>query len=101
MHDRVDRPSTSTVQAPHSPSPQPILQPVKPRSSRKTSRSGRSREVSTVWVVPFTISVVSSDMETPPLKNGQPCANRLRTPCRIFHVNNPPVCGGGVVEQVS
>src|SRR5262249_53415166 len=32
-------PSTSTVQAPHSPSPQPSLVPVSPQSSRNTSSS--------------------------------------------------------------
>src|SRR3989338_7893663 len=32
-------PSTSTVQVPHSPSSQPCLVPVRPRSSRRTSRS--------------------------------------------------------------
>src|ERR1043165_6208866 len=36
-HERIDRPSTSTVQVPHSPSSQPCLVPVNAKSSRKTS----------------------------------------------------------------
>src|SRR6266487_3407191 len=38
-HERIDRPSTRTVQVPHSPSSQPCFVPVKPRSSRSTSSS--------------------------------------------------------------
>ena len=33
-HDSTGSPSTSTVQAPHSPSPQPGLVPVSPRAPR-------------------------------------------------------------------
>src|SRR3954447_11788309 len=36
-HDSTGSPSSSTVQAPHSPSSQPCLVPVRPRSSRRTS----------------------------------------------------------------
>src|SRR5438128_9873306 len=36
---RIGCPSISTAQAPHSPSSQPCLVPVRPRSSRSTSRS--------------------------------------------------------------
>src|SRR2546423_5982027 len=35
-HERLALPSISTVHAPHSPSPQPYLQPVSERSSRST-----------------------------------------------------------------
>src|SRR5258708_22443925 len=38
-HDNTGRPSTKTVQVPHSPSSQPCLVPVRPRSSRSTSSS--------------------------------------------------------------
>src|SRR5262245_15268813 len=38
-HDSTGSPSTSTVQVPHSPSSQPCLVPVRPRSSRSTSSS--------------------------------------------------------------
>src|SRR5579872_4443082 len=37
MHESVGRPPTSTVQAPQWPSPQAVLVPVSPISSRKTS----------------------------------------------------------------
>src|ERR687890_209352 len=37
--ERIERPSTSTAQVPHSPSSQPCLVPVRFRSSRKTSSS--------------------------------------------------------------
>jgi hypothetical protein len=55
-HEQTGSPSTSTVHAPHSPSPQPSFVPVSPRSSRSTSskrlrpgtRSSRSR--------PFTLT---------------------------------------------
>src|ERR1019366_8865918 len=40
--DRMGTPSTSTVQAPHCPSPHPNLVPVSPRSSRSTFKSGSS-----------------------------------------------------------
>ena len=38
-HELTGRPSTSTVHAPHSPSPHPSLVPVSPQSSRSTSSS--------------------------------------------------------------
>src|SRR5688572_25723817 len=37
-HEFTASPSTSTVHAPHSPSPQPSFVPVSPHSSRSTSR---------------------------------------------------------------
>src|SRR6187401_1420385 len=37
--ERIERPSTSTAQVPHSPSSQPCFVPVRFRSSRKTSSS--------------------------------------------------------------
>src|SRR5579862_3494685 len=39
MHDRIRRPSTWTVHAPHSPRSQDFLGPVRPNSSRNASRS--------------------------------------------------------------
>src|SRR5678815_3499477 len=38
-HERIERPSTSTAQVPHSPSSHPCFVPVRFRSSRKTSSS--------------------------------------------------------------
>lgn len=45
--DRNALPRTCTVQAPHSPAPQPNLAPVSRRSSRRTHSSGLSGSVST------------------------------------------------------
>ena len=42
IQDRVARPSTCTVQAPHMPIPQPNLVPVRPSSSRITQSNGAS-----------------------------------------------------------
>src|SRR5271165_3348383 len=47
MHERVGRPPTCTVQAPHMPIPQPNLVPVRPIVSRITQRSGVSSSTST------------------------------------------------------
>ena len=41
-HDTVGESSINTVQARHWPSPQPYFVPVRPKSSRTTSSSGRS-----------------------------------------------------------
>lgn len=57
MQERVGWPSTSTVQAPHCPSPHPYLVPVKRRSSRKTVSKGVARSAFTAWSVPFTLIV--------------------------------------------
>ena len=40
--ERVGMPATRTMQAPHCPSPQPYLVPVRSSSSRRTWRSGRA-----------------------------------------------------------
>ena len=42
MHERRAIPSTHTVHAPHCPSPQPYLLPVRSKSSRNTLSSIRS-----------------------------------------------------------
>ena len=47
-------PSTSTVQAPHSPPSQPCLVPVRPSSSRSTSSSSALPGAATSWVRPLT-----------------------------------------------
>ena len=46
-HESTGAPSTRTVHAPHSPSPQPSFVPVSARSSRRTSRSRRIPGTST------------------------------------------------------
>ena len=53
MQERVGRPSTCTVQAPHMPMPQPNLVPVRPTSSRITHSSGVSSSASTVTARPL------------------------------------------------
>ena len=55
-HESTGAPSTSTVHAPHSPSPQPSFVPVNPRSSRRTSRSRRMPGASTSTGSPFTMN---------------------------------------------
>src|SRR2546428_12940455 len=47
-------PFTITEHAPHSPSPQPSLTPVRWRSSRRISSSRAIAYVSTSWGSPFT-----------------------------------------------
>jgi len=51
--ERVARPSTCTVQAPHWAMPQPNLVPVMPNCSRMTHRSGMSGSTSTVEALPL------------------------------------------------
>src|SRR5437762_8545036 len=51
--DSTGWPSRSTVQVPHSPSSQPCLVPVSPRSSRSTSRSVLWGAKETVVASPF------------------------------------------------
>src|SRR5947208_735279 len=58
MHERVGRPPTCTVQAPHMPIPQPNLVPVKPIVSRITQRSGVSSSTSTDAGRPLIWNVV-------------------------------------------
>src|SRR5262245_31743576 len=53
--DRTGTPSTRTVQVPHSPSSQPCLVPMRPRSSRSTSRRVLCTGTSASWVSPFTV----------------------------------------------
>ena len=53
-HERIARPSRSTVQAPYCATPQPCLVPVSPGSSRSTRRSGTSLSRSTGCAEPLT-----------------------------------------------
>src|SRR5215467_2791900 len=55
MQDRAATPSTCTVQAPQSATPQPNLVPVMPRTSRNTQSSGVSPSTSTLWVFPLIL----------------------------------------------
>ena len=53
MHERVGRPPTCTVQAPHMPMPQPNFVPVRPIMSRMTHSSGVSSSTSTETARPL------------------------------------------------
>src|SRR5256886_1946897 len=55
--ERIGRPSSCTVQAPHSAIPQPNFVPVRPMTSRSTQSSGMSPGTSTVWDVPLMLNV--------------------------------------------
>src|SRR5579864_2577818 len=58
--ERIGLPSTCTVQAPHSPAPQPNFVPVSWSVSRRTQRSGVSGETETCFSLPLTRSVMSA-----------------------------------------
>jgi hypothetical protein len=53
MHERVARPPTWTVQAPHIPIPQPNFVPVRPMTSRITHNKGVSSSMSIVTARPL------------------------------------------------
>src|SRR5450759_1003743 len=59
-----DRPSTRMVHAPHSPSPQPYLVPVRPTTSRSMSRALMSTRTVARLLTPFRVNSMSclSDM---------------------------------------
>src|ERR1700761_2106135 len=54
MQDRVGRPPTWTVQAPHIPIPQPNFVPLSPISSRSTQSRGVSASSSVLTGLPLT-----------------------------------------------
>src|SRR5215467_10995175 len=56
-HERVSAPLTWTLQAPHSPAPQPNLVPVSSSVSRRTQSSGVSASTLTLFSVPLTFRV--------------------------------------------
>ena len=59
MQESTATPSISTVHAPHSPSPQPSLVPVRPQSSRNTSRSRFIGCAVTLRERPLTVSFMA------------------------------------------
>src|SRR5436190_5445083 len=61
-------PSISTVQARHWPSPQPNLVPVRPRSSRSTSRSERLASVETLRGLPLRLNSTVAFIPIHPLR---------------------------------
>ena len=56
-HARTAWPSTCTVQAPHSPAPQPNRVPVSRSSSRRYQSNGMSSSPSKERAVPFTFKL--------------------------------------------
>src|SRR5438874_3663678 len=52
-HDVTARPSTMTLQAPHSPAPQPKCGPVRPSGPRRMSSKDRSGSASTLVSTPL------------------------------------------------
>ena len=65
--ERVATPSTCTVQAPQSATPQPNFVPVMPSTSRNTQRSGVSPSTSTLCLLPLT-SMVKAMASSPCLR---------------------------------
>src|SRR2546425_9554496 len=57
-HDRIDRPSTSTVHVPHSPNSHPCFVPVRARSSRSTSSSVLCGAKATSTGSPFSSNAI-------------------------------------------
>src|SRR5437763_2147085 len=74
---RALSPSTSTVQAPHTPCSQPTWVPVSPRSSRRKSLSARRGSISRSTTTPLTVRRVPMAI----LGRGYP----RRVPPRPFH----------------
>jgi len=60
IQERVATPSTCTVQAPQSATPQPNFVPVMPSTSRNTHKRGVSSSTSTVRSMPLTLIVVAT-----------------------------------------
>src|SRR5579871_71319 len=61
--DRVALPRTKTVQAPHWPSPQPYLVPVRPRRLRRTESKDSPDAHSAFCSAPFTIRVMDGMLD--------------------------------------
>src|ERR1039458_9765787 len=57
--------STITVQAPHSPAPQPNLVPLRPRSERSTHSNMRSSSVVTRAGLPLSVNEMVRCIEPP------------------------------------
>src|SRR5262245_46309462 len=77
-HDSTGSPSTSTVQVPHSPSSQPCLVPVRPRSSRRTSSRVLCTGTSTSWSSPLTLRTRRVFVETGDANDSLTMNNNLK-----------------------
>src|SRR3954454_23788104 len=54
--DRTASPFSSTVHAPHTPTPQPNLVPVRPNLSRRIQSNGVSSSISTTCLAPLILT---------------------------------------------
>lgn len=93
--ERTAAPSTCTVQAPHSPAPQPNLVPVKFNESRKTQSSGVSGGRLTLRSLPFTRRDIFATVNpvvrqvnhgTQNLEKGEMVGNARWLPSRQFDI---------------
>src|SRR6266436_10358170 len=66
VHERMGCASSNTVHAPHWPSPQPYLLPVRLRSLRSTLSRLTVESTSTVIFFPLTLSAVTLAIRKPP-----------------------------------
>ena len=74
------RPSSSTVHAPHSPSPQPSFDPVRPITSRSTRSSGQRGSTWTRHGTPFTTQRRAIIAAASQSRSGVIGSSRSRTP---------------------
>src|SRR6266700_7775762 len=98
-HERRGAPPIRTVHAPHCPSPQPYLLPVRPSSSRKTFNRGVSGAYLTGYRLSLTSSSIGFAMIPPhrkifrPIRVYNKCGKRpSRVPIRaanLGHFFNP------------
>src|SRR6266436_5778441 len=72
--ERRGAPSIKTVHAPHCPSPQPYLLPVRPSSSRSTVNREVSGGYRTGNLLPFTSSSISAGILPPFLQQTLACS---------------------------
>src|SRR6266852_437996 len=79
-HERRGAPPIRTVHAPHCPSPQPYLLPVRASSSRSTVNREVSGRYRTEHLLPFTSSSISAGIPPPFL---QQTLARSARPCEV------------------
>src|SRR5579862_359264 len=92
-HEVVALPSTRTVQAPQTPSPQPYFAAVRPSSSRRTARRLRSGEPSTSLATPLIVR-----------RTDAWCADREMPAFRAHGVNSAaerPLASGQMVRHLT
>src|SRR3954471_4134551 len=78
IQERVALPSITTVQAPHSPSPQPYLQPASSKSSRRTLSRLRLGSAATSRDWPLISRRVIAGIDHSPVSRDQTGPGDLR-----------------------